>query len=523
MASLTNAYSKTPKINPVPSNGVNMMVFLTKIVPGQPAKKDPKKTTPVTMYGIPLQTATLQCKIPSEKMMMEKPDITFDKHTETIEAMCGQRRFRMFNCPISKLSVGNVVLFTGLTLTKYEWVEEMGENEAYDGAEKVKEKHTMYTPDVARVQTIKKQTLNSIIENIPFEKRCFIPEQDFCDPESDIPYEITYEGNHAITMHLLPYSKTNVLLEYGSSSSSSSYPPAPPSYLVATLTECVHGDASQFLYVPEKDGEKPSLTLGGPTKEMLQLIVVQTNMDPKRAPLRLCVYTRLYEECIRTFQVSDWLALGPILAPHICGTLIGTLNRQKTKDVVLSFNRDLFQSAVMMFSQLNISFYDTFESACMQGNRYQCGIKTQSRALLEKILMDPKLSPPSNRCINSDSLIGYDGVNLSLFEKPFNVLFPLTMKPNDILQFYIITNGNLKRPEWEALSKEKDDKIIFDKLIDPDNYTGRTMIINVYCAVYNGMILDALKGEEGEVGVTLRNNKRVRGLIESAVSAAEKI
>lgn len=86
---LTNAYTKTPKINPVPSNGADMMVYLTKIVPGQPAKKDPKKTTPVTMYGIPLQTATLRCKIPSEKTMVEKPDTVFDKHTETIEVNSG--------------------------------------------------------------------------------------------------------------------------------------------------------------------------------------------------------------------------------------------------------------------------------------------------------------------------------------------------------------------------------------------------------------------------------------------------
>jgi len=85
-------------------------------------------------------------------------------------------------------------------------VEEVGENEGGGGSggEKVKEKHTMYTPDVARVQTIKKQSLSSIIENIPLEKRCFIPERDFCDPESDVPYEITYEGNHAIAIRLLP-------------------------------------------------------------------------------------------------------------------------------------------------------------------------------------------------------------------------------------------------------------------------------------------------------------------------------
>lgn len=55
-------------------------------------------------------------------------------------------------------------------------------------------------------------------------------------------------------------------------------------------------------------------------------------------PLRIQVFSKLYEETIKQFQFFDddeWYVLGKAVVPHLTGTIVGSVNHQKTMELVV--------------------------------------------------------------------------------------------------------------------------------------------------------------------------------------------
>jgi hypothetical protein len=435
-----------PKLNHVPENGVSIAVMLTKI---KVVASKTGKQAPTHLWAIPLNSKIVQAgeKKKKKDAAPDSPetDTGCPKYEETISAFNRNEQFKMFNCPISSLSVGGIYRFTGVTLNA--WDREHPES---------KVRSVSWTPDVAQVIPDPTFNLTEAIHATPFAQRSIIPEVDFFNPLSDVPYSVEWDLNKGVCFELTPFAQ---LTQFDPNVW---FPGQLNETIVARLPE---SDCIEYMHQP--DTNKPEIVLnsmGGLNKTYLQIFVNQK--DAFGSDTRICLYTKIFQEAISFIQLRNWKILGPKIVPHLSGYLVGTMSREKTKE---NYSCDLekFSGAVFAYCQFSLNLRKTLESASKPG-RYQCCLKISvkvAKALVAKYL-DRDMYYFPVQWSNALNLCAYlKDVNLDTLE--------------DACSFYVVANYPWTPKNVASLLASSDDDLI-KELTDAQNFTDPNVCVEVF-------------------------------------------
>ena len=447
-----------PKLNPVPAVGVHIPVLFTAVKTSV-NEKNPLKSPPAKVFGIPLLT----CEVRLRPKKDEVVDYDNDPSTKsTIQALSRNCMFKMFNCRTGSLVPGGFYMFRGVTLSKF--IAETGA--------------VLYSYEVAQIVEIGRFNLQDLMQRVPFSVYSIRVPEDFYNPEviepehADVDNSDYWVENHVLTMNLLPSS---TLPE---NAQEAWFPGQALSTVYARFPDV---DAMDFTYAPDsQQPDKVQESITGKNQNKLYLWVNQ--IDMQGVETKICVKTRIYCESIRMLQCQDWVTMGPLLAHHLCGHLIGSLNRQGlVKD--FQYEAELFAGTVFAYLQLSADLQRTLHLASQPTSPHQCGWKVSANAA-QRILAEymktaqkTLTGPPPPLAL----LKWANAANLVYFARPD--LFDDTK-----FDYYVLSNYNFVNfREMKPLDKMTDDQLVAE-FMDAKRYP-RKMIMDVYVAVKPGCTL----------------------------------
>jgi hypothetical protein len=489
------------KSNTLPANGVDLIVFLSKIMPKTSEK------APIQLIATPLTDALVHVKKANNNAKKKKNDdsaagaragggVTINySHTEQVLALRKNEMFKMFNCPVHTLVIGGVYHFKGVTLNGY--VAEVDSMDPVSGLP-CKIQQVRYSLEIAQIFPTNRQSISDLVGHINFSRRSIDRTVDIFNPDSLEPYDLDYTKNKALVMKLMPYSQLP--------NESDWFPNQPNETIMARFP------LSSFLEFEYIDKENPTTppanVISGKSNSSLQLFVNQR--DSNGEDLRILVCTKVYSESIMPLQCPHWSMFAKGLVPHLTGQIIGTIHREKTT-TVQNYDKTLFPGgALFMYNQFVFNVRETIKAA-IQSKVF--GIKVDAElaaALVDKfyVTASPATAPSSSSssavvatsgsggsgAVPQQYLFWVNALNLCSYGRKLN--HDQIIALGESCDFYCISTNRWKASDIARFDQSKSQvKDVMPWIMDKENALNEEspIIVYVYCALKDEAAADAMK------------------------------
>jgi hypothetical protein len=317
------------------------------------------------------------------------------------------------NDPVSSIHKAGIYKIVGLEMKDWDRDEEV---KLEDGTVVTQRKVT-YKPMMNNMYPVVSDSVESIIRRTPFEKLRVVPEVDFYNPFSSVPYSTSWEDARSLLIELKPSAPLPANLDHDW------FPGQPNGTIYARLPAV---EDLMFLYAPE-NAKAASPTLQGVGNNDMQMYVCQKEVDGTVVPISLV--SRFYEDCIMAFQLPKWDIMGPIIVPHLAGQLVGSTQREGCQKAYIADSK-YFKKGGFLYAYLKLlpDFRTIVTSACEPGP-FRCGLKLQA-SLAAKFMQgwkDDFSNFPVSPWANGINILAYHGVRTDLLS-------------DEIFDFYLISN-----------------------------------------------------------------------------------
>lgn len=490
------------KLNRVPTEGVHIPVLFT-MFKSTVNEKNPSKSPPTKVFGIPLVSR----EVVYRPRKNESVDYSDPATKTVVEAFSRNHMFKMFNCRTDALVHGGFYMFRGVTLSRYT-------ND---------EGRVIYSNEIAQIVEVGRMDLRSMLRQLPFSAYSIRTPDDFFDPEQIDPNVDAgastsdetdpagnggeWEGNHALALELVASSTLPNSVE------EAWFPGQSNTTLCARLPDT---ESMTFTYAADPMApNKVQDIISGTSGSKLYLWANQRDENGKDT--KICIKTRIYSESIRFLQCQDWATMGPLLSPHLCGLLVGTLNRQGLMKDFL-FDTTMFSGTVFAYLQLIADLQQTLHHASNPTGPHQCAWKLSASAaqrILNEYLKQHKPTLPQ---LPMAMLKWVNAANLCMFNRP-------GLFDDAKFDYYIVSNYSFVNfREIRPLDKMTEDELVAE-FLDVKRYP-RKVIIDIYVSVKPGCKLGieavskanaSVDGDGADV-VALNHHKRVLPLPEPAAA-----
>ncbi len=361
--------------------------------------------------------------------------------------------FKMYNCPpIPSWVIGGVYQLEAVMMTVYDRLVETIDPETKKGRGDWT-RRVDYSPEVTgNAYPVCRTSVVQFADKVPFIERCLQVPDDFYTPETAETFQQDWADNHSMLMTLRAVPET------GETFKDDWFPNQPHGSIYCRFPDL---STVSYSYLPvtepptaPEDAEDAINGIDCYLKMYIRQRPLLTGDPEADADVTAETSTRFYGPSVDLIQVfGQWNIFGPLLMPHLKGSVTGTVSRKHCVKNFVADTRIFSAGGLFMYCQLTPDMRGTMESAVSAATpilRRGINISAKRAIAYLKASREIELDPLPNNPFQWAT-----AVNLCKYP---NALRYDSLDDDQLFKFYFVSNHVWNKATMKEIEPMNDDE-----------------------------------------------------------------